>query len=203
MVEQPLLEIRTIPMSMEFKVNNAHYEIVNGNASVEVTRNKGGMKMHMKSAKLNMDTVEARYSAGIKSAMRSVEDFARQGKKAAYKATANYAKEGDLMLDIRIMDNPIPEIALQKFYSDVSFNLGFIPSVKPDITFEPQEISIKYEMDKLNFDWKINRPQITFIPGNIEFIIKEYPKLEINYIGNPIFVPPSADPDYKPIDSTI
>lgn len=198
---KPLLEIRTIPMSMEFKINKAHYEIINSNASVEITRDKGGLEMHAKPIKLNIDTVESRYSAGIKSVFRSVEDFAKKGVKAAYEATASYAREGDMMLDIRIMGNPIPEIAIQKFNSEVSFNLGFTPSVGPEITWDPQEISIKYEMDKLNFDWKINRPQINFIPGSIEFKINEYPRVEINYIGTPIFVPPSADPNYKPVDT--
>lgn len=198
---KPLLEIRTIPISMEFKISKAHYEVINSNASVEITRDKGGLEMHVKPIKLNIDTVEARYSAGIKSVFRSVEDFAKKGVKAAYEATASYAREGDMMLDIRIMDNPIPEIAIQKFNSEVSFNLGFAPSVGPEITWDPQEISIKYEMDKLNFDWKINRPQINFIPGSIEFKVNEYPRVEINYIGTPIFVPPSADPNYKPIDT--
>jgi hypothetical protein len=62
---------------------------------------------------------------------------------------------------------------------------------------------MNFEMDKLNFDWNIERPQINFIPGSIEFIVKEYPSVEINYIGTPIFVPPSANPDYKEIDTLV
>jgi len=201
---EPLLEIRTIPMSMEFKINKAHYEIVNSNASVEITRSsEGGLEMHVKPIKLNIDTVDARCSVGVNSVIRSVDDFAKQGIKSAYEATASYAEEGNMMLDIRIMDNPIPEIAIQKFNSEISFNLGATPSAGSEISWDPQEISIKYEMDKLNFDWKINRPQINFIPGSIEFIINEYPRVEINYIGTPIFVPPSADPNYKPIDTFV
>lgn len=198
---EPVLEIRTIPILMELKINKARYEIANDNPSVEITRNKGRFEIHTKPIKLNVDTVETRYSAGIKSAMRSVEDFAKQGVKAAYEATASYVEEGNMMLDINIIDNPIPEIALKKFNSEVSFNLGFTPSVAPEISWDPQELSIRYEMDKLNFDWKINKPQMDFIPGNIEFIVKEYPRVEINYIGTPIFVPPSSDPNYKPIDT--
>lgn len=200
---EPLLEIKTIPMSMELKVNNARVEMVNTNANVEVTRNKGGLQMRVKPTKLNIDTVEARYSAGIKSAMRSVEDYAKKGIQAAYKATANYAEEGNLMLNIDLMGNPIPEIALRKFYSDVNFNLGFSPKVGPDISWESHELSVKYNIDELNFDWNVSRPQIEFIPGSIEFIINEYPRVEINYVGTPIFVPPSADPTYKPIDEKI
>lgn len=198
---RPLLEIKTIPMSMEFKINKATYEIVNTNATFEVTRDKGGIQMTMKPAKLNIDTVEARYSAGIKSAMRSVEDEAQEGIQAAYEATARYAKEGNLKLDINFMDNPIPEIAMRRFLSDVEFNIGFIPSTGPDITYEAGELSMNFEMDKLDFDWNIERPQIKFIPGSIEFIINEYPKVEINYVGTPIFVPPSSNPDYRAIDT--
>ncbi|MGB4439923.1 MAG: DUF6470 family protein [Sedimentibacter sp.] len=198
---EPLIEIKTIPMSMEFKVNKARYEIINTNATFEVTRKKGGLQMQMKPTRLNIDTVETRYSAGIKSAMRSVEDSAQKGIQAAYEATARYAEEGNLMLDINFMDNPIPEIALRKFFSDVDFNIGFIPSVKPDISWEPGELSINFEMDKLDFDWNIERPKINFIPGSIEFIIKEYPSVEINYVGTPIFVPPSSNPYNKAIDT--
>jgi hypothetical protein len=200
---EPLIEIKSIPMSMEFKINKARYEIVSTHATFEMTRDKGGLKMQMKPTKLNIDTVEARYSAGIKSAMRSVEDSAQKGIQAAYKATARYAEEGNLMLDINFMDNPIPEIAMRRFMSDVDFNIGFIPSTRPDISWEPGELSINFEMDKLNFDWNVERPQINFIPGSIEFIINEYPRVEINYVGTPIFVPPSSNPNNKAIDKRV
>lgn len=198
---EPLLEIKTIPMSLEFKINKARYEIAHTNATFEMTRDKGNLNIKMKPTKLNIDTVEARYSAGIKSAMRSVEDFAKQGMKAAYEATATYAKDGNLMLDINIMDNPIPELAMKKFMSDVDFNLGFSPKVGPDISWEVGGISMNFEMDKLDFDWNIERPKINFVPGSIEFIIKEYARVEINYKGTPIFVPPSANPNYKEINT--
>ena len=200
---KPLLEIKTIPMQLEFKINKARYEIINTDATFEMTRNKGGLQMKMKPTRLNIDTIEARYSAGIKSAMRSVEDFAKKGVQAAYEATASYAKEGNLMLDINIMDNPIPEIAMRKFFSDVDFNIGFSPKVGPDISCETGEISMKFKMDSLDFDWNIERLRIDFIPGKIEFIIKEYPAIEINYVGSPIFVPPSSNPNYKEIDTLV
>lgn len=200
---EPLLEIRTIPMSFEMKINKARYEIATTNATFELKRNKGGFDMQMKPTKLNIDTVEARYSAGIKSVMRSVQDFARKGVQAGYQATATYAKEGNMMLDINIMENPIPEIAMKKFISDVDFNLGFAPEVGPDITWDIGGISMNFKMDDLDFDWNVEKPAITFIPGSIEFIVKEYASIEINYIGTPIFVPPSANPNYKELDTFV
>ena len=200
---EPLLEIKTIPMSLEMRINKARFELATTNATFEMSRSKGGLQMQMKPAKLKIDTIEARYSAGIKDAMLLISDFAKKGVQAAYEATATYAREGNLMLDINIMDNPIPEIAMKKFISNVSFNLGFIPSVGPDISWDTGGISMSFTMDKLDFDWNIERPQIDFIPGSVEFIISEYPSVEINYIGTPIFVPPSANPNYKEIDTLV
>ena len=200
---EPLLEIKTIPMSLEMRINKARFELATTNATFEMSRSKGGLQMQMKPAKLKIDTIEARYSAGIKSAMHLISDFAKKGVQAGYEATATYAREGNLMLDINIMDNPIPEIAMKKFISDVSFNLGFIPSTGPDISWDTGGISMSFAIDELDFDWNIERPQIDFIPGSIEFIISEYPSVEINYIGTPIFVPPSANPNYKEIDTLV
>ena len=200
---EPLLEIKTIPMSFEMKINRARLELATTDVAFEVSRSKGGLEMQMKPAKLKIDTVEARYSAGIKSVMRSIRDFAEKGVKAAYKETATYAKDGNLMLNINIMNNPIPEIAMKKFISDVSFNIGFIPSTGPDISWDTGEISMSFEMDKLDFDWNVERPQIKFIPGSIEFIISEYPSVEIKYVGTPIFEPPSANPNNKEIDTLV
>ena len=200
---EQLLEIKTIPMSLEMKINRARFEIATADATFEMSKTKGGLQMQMKPTRLRIDTVEARYSVGIKSAMRSIEDFAKKGVQAGYKAASTYAREGNLMLDINIMDNPIPEIAMKKFISDVSFNLGFSPSVGPDISWDTGGISMSFAMDKLNFDWNIERPQINFIPGSIEFIINEYPNVEIKYVGTPIFVPPSSNPDYKEIDTLV
>lgn len=198
---KPLLETKTTPISIEFKVNNAKYEIENTKATYDLTRTKGGLRLKTKPTKLKIDTIEARYSAGIKSAMRSVEDYAKKGIKAAYEATANYAREGNQMLDVNMIDNPIPKIAMQKFLSEVNFNLGFIPQTGPDISWEIGGVSMNYEKDKLDFNWHIERPIINYILGSVEFIVTEYPKVEINYIGTPIFVPPSANPNYKEIDT--
>lgn len=198
---EPLLEIKTVPMSFELKINNARYELATTDATFELKRDKGGLQMQMRPTRLNIDTIEARYSAGIESAMRSVSDIAQKGVQAAYEATASYAREGNLMLDVDFMDNPIPEIAMRKFFSDVDFNLGFAPGVGPDISWDIGGISMNFEMDRLDFDWNIERPRIEFTPGSIELIIKEYPRIEVNYIGKPIYIPPSADPEYKEIDT--
>ena len=55
-------------------------------------------------------------------------------------------------------------------------------------------------MDKLNFDLKMEQGNFKFIPGDIQLSITQQPDVLIEYIGGPLYVPPSADPNYEPID---
>ena len=68
----------------------------------------------------------------------------------------------------------------------------------------------KYEngsMDKLEqsfnrlMDFRaVSYTHLEFIPGDIEMNITQYPDVVIEYIGGPIYVPPSADPENQNID---
>jgi len=52
-----------------------------------------------------------------------------------------------------------------------------------------------------NFDWRIGNGDFNFIPGDIEISVAQQPDVLIKYIGGPIYVPPSADPDYQPVNT--
>ena len=80
------------------------------------------------------------------------------------------------------------------------FGLGFLPETGVDLSWEPGQMQIRYEMDKLNFDWKINGTGFKFVPGDIEFTMTQRPEVIIKYMGSPMYVPPSADPNYTPVD---
>ena len=70
-----------------------------------------------------------------------------------------------------------------------------------DGEWDEGEINIRYEMDKLNFDWRMGQGEVQFVPGNIEFTVTQQPDVIIKYIGGPVYVPPSADPEYEPVDA--
>ena len=55
-------------------------------------------------------------------------------------------------------------------------------------------------MDKLNFDWRVSQPEFEFTPGDIELSVTQQPDVIIKYIGGPIYVPPSSDPNYESVD---
>ena len=78
--------------------------------------------------------------------------------------------------------------------------MDFIPKEGPEIDWNPGEMNIRYEMDKLNIDWRMGEGEFKFTPGDIELTVTQRPDVVIKYVGGPIYVPPSSDPNYVPVD---
>ena len=78
--------------------------------------------------------------------------------------------------------------------------LDFTPDPGIDVDWEEGDIQIRYEMEQMNLDWKISKGEFKFTPGDIEISVAQQPDVIIKYIGGPIYVPPSADPNYEPVD---
>lgn len=197
----PLIEITTVPIEIEMKVTDAKLEYTRGTADLEISRNDGGLNIRSRPIRLNLDTFEARNSV-VPTAMRSIEQSAQKGQQAAYNATAVYAQQGQMLLNARIGQELVTQFAADAQARNVKTNVGlqFLPSTGPQISWTPGEMTIHYEMDKLNFDWRVNQPQFKFTPGDIEISVKQQPDVVIKYVGGALYVPPSADPNYEPED---
>lgn len=196
----PLIEIKTVPIEIEMKVTDAKLEYTRGTADLEITRGDGGLDIKSRPIKLNIDTFEARNSIHP-TPVRSVEQYAQQGQQAAYSATAAYAQQGKLLLNAKIGEDMITQFAKDASAPKVhELGLEFLPSTGPEITWDPGEMQIRFEMDKLNFDWKVSHPEFKFTPGDITLSVKQQPDVIIKYVGGPLYVPPSSDPNYEPVD---
>lgn len=198
----PLIEIKTVPIEIEMKSTNARLEYARGTADMEISRDKGGLSIKSRPIRLRLDTFEARNSI-TPTVMRSVEQGAQAGTQAAYEATATYARQGKLLLDAKIGEELVTQFAAEAQTKDLKTNVGlqFLPSTGPNISWDMGEMSIRYEMDKLNFDWRTAGMQFKFVPGDIEISVTQRPDVIIKYIGGPIYVPPSAEPGYQPVDA--
>lgn len=198
---RPLIEIQTIPIEIQMKTTNAHLEYARGTAQMEVSRDRRGLQIRSQPIRVNIDTFEARSSI-VPTTAQSIQQGAAQGQRAAYEATAVLAQEGRMMMEAKIDQDVIPQLAQQKTVDQpAQLGIQFLPEVGPDISWTGGEMSIRYEMDKLNFDWRMNQMQFTFVPGDIEFKVTQQPDVVIKYIGGPLYAPPSADPNYEPLDT--
>ena len=134
---------------------------------------------------------------------RSIEQAAQKGREQVYETTGTYAKHGKLLLQAKIGQQLITQFAMESQQVNTDVAMTFLPSTGPDISWDAGELNIRYEMDKLNFDWRIGNGDVEFIPGDIEFTVTQRPDVIIKYIGGPVYVPPSAEPGYEPLDETV
>ncbi len=197
---KPLIEITTVPIQIEMKTTNAKLEYARGTAEMEISRDKKGLQIKSRPIRVNIDTFEARNSI-TPTLARSQEQNAQKGIQAAYRATATFAQQGKLMMETKLGEEVITKFSRESLLEGVKdVGLKFLPTTGPEITWDVGEMNIRYEMDKLNFDWKISGCSFEFTPGDIEFTVTQRPEVIVKYVGGPIYVPPSADPNYEPVD---
>ena len=155
-----LLEITSVPIEIEMRTSRAQLQYTRGTAELEISRDKKGLSIKSRPIQLNMDTFEMRQSI-VPSAPRSIEQSAQKGRQAAYSATASLAQEGELYLKAKFGEDVQAQISKtaisEEMYSQPA--MAFIPTEGPEIDWNPGEMNIRYEMDKLNFDWRINQTE--------------------------------------------
>ena len=195
----PLIEIKTVPIEIEMKTTPAQLKYTRASAEVEISRNKGGLSIKSRPIRVKLDTFEARNSI-TPTPMRTIKQSPQRGQQAAYEATATYARNGKIFMNAKIGEEKITQLAQESQMRDykANVNIQFLPSVGPEISWDVGEMNIRYQMDKLNFDWKLNGGNFEFVPGDIEFSVTQMPDVIIKYVGGPIYVPPSSDPNYEP-----
>lgn len=196
-----LLQITTIPIKIEIKVTNAKFEHSREytQPKVNIKNTNGGYVMQAEPFKLNIDTYQARKSLGYGNMTDGdmLAQKAQDGFSIAFQGTAKVASEGD-----QLARGASPsEIALSNARAGATVQtiMEFLPKEGADITFDEGTLNIEYQMGEQDIDWDIHPDSpLEFIPGSVEFIVRDRPRVEIEYVGDPIYVPPSANPSYEP-----
>lgn len=184
---KPLIQITTIPIAYEMKIESARFERHEGTADLEISSDQAGrMQIKSQPIKLNLDTYEPG-NALLGAPFDAMEKG--NGSPVIYQATVSMDGDGQLLLKGKISDN----LNKGNIAPQVSTAGDQTPAEQADLT-------IRYQMDKMNFDMKVANGNFEFVPGNINVEITQYPQIQIEYVGGPIYVPPSADPNYESLD---
>lgn len=193
----PLLQITTLPMIYELSIERARLEISQDPIRAEIQTVPGQWEKKQEISKVRLDTFEFRKSIGLKSVRGSNEELAQIGKKAAMQATAEKAEFGNQLLHIEKGAN-IPDTAFSQYFRRATEgNLVFVPVSPTDISWSEGMLQMNYTPASVNMNWNRPKAQVEFVPGSITMNIVQYPSIQIEYLGEPIYVPPSANPNYE------
>ncbi|MCL2634423.1 MAG: DUF6470 family protein [Oscillospiraceae bacterium] len=193
-----LLEINTVPIKIEINVTRASLESPGKKLPrMNVRTEKGGFRMEARPAKLNIDTYAARSSMGYGN--YNLSDFykneANRGIRLSYQGVAKMVENGNAL---GRGSSPV-EIAVQNERAGYSIQtvMEYIPKTGPDFSYEEGVLHIDYQVDDSMVDWEnLEASRLIFNPGTVEISVAQLPQIEIRYVGEPIYVPPSANPNY-------
>ncbi len=209
----PLIEIKSVPIEIRMKTTNASLEYTRGTAEMEISRSDKGLDIRSRPIKLQLDTFEPRTGAPAQmpQTVSQPQQAQQVDRQASYEATSAYSDQGQIMLNARFDQDLMLDLApsaaagvqqAQPQPQQQEQSAEARSENAPDFVFDWEEgqMEIRYQMDKLNFDWKIDKGEFEFTPGDIEITVEQQPSVIIKYMGGPIYVPRSSDPNYEPVD---
>ena len=191
-----LLKITSTPMKYKLEVENAKLEYQQDvTPSCDITTTPSQLSIRSESAQIQIDTYEARKSLGLVNIADSIKQYAAKGREHISALTQEYVQIGKAMGEIQ-NGADIGDIVTQKMLQQPVLYTTFLPSAAADISCVPGNLEINYQPSNVNLDWQIKDNSFSYQPGSVSMKIVEYAHVDIEYLGGPIYVPPSADPDY-------
>lgn len=192
-----LLNYSTTPIQYEMKVTRASLQVAEQKAAqMNMTRTGGTMNMESQMTKVRLDTFERRSDMGLKNMPDFMRDAAQRGRSAGLQATRGYAELGNQLINIQDGAN-IPDALFSQYMQHAQAELVLVPISSTDISWMPASLNMDYSPVDLNFNWDTGGAQFQFVPGSISMNITQYPSIKFEYLGGPIYAPPSADPNYQ------
>lgn len=195
-----LLKITTIPIQYTIEMEPSRLEVKPADSpEVQLRTKSGEMQMRHQDIKVRIDSSRARHSLGFRTSSEFASEAAANGKQAGKAATAQYAQMGNRMAYNKSGTNTISQAVTQKLQAGAAMKTQqtFLPNVGAEISWQPGELTTRYQPAELQTDWQIHRNELNYVPGKFKMNISQYPKVQIEYIGEPNYVPPSSNPNYK------
>ena len=192
-----LLKITSTPMKYELEVEDAKLEYQQaGSPSCDISTSSSQLEIKSQSSLVQIDTYEARKSLGQTNIEDSVQQYAAKGKEHINNQIREYVQTGQAMGDIQ-NGTEIGDIARQKMLQQPELYTQFLPSASADISFTPAKLEMNYTPADVSLDWQVKENTYNFQAGSVHMKIVEYAHVDIEYLGGPMYVPPSADPNNK------
>lgn len=187
-----LLSIKHIPIKIEVNVTNAQLKPREADPlepSVKISRGSDGVRVAAQPYKVDISSpkLDSYVPTNVQPSKLTLtyDAVAKMGGTDGTPAAANTT------------------VASRSSSQSIEAILSQLPKSKESsISYNDGTLSINYSMIDSDSSSDIGsisdlKNGFEFIPGNIEFIVSQMPDLEIEYLGDPLYFPRSADPNYK------
>lgn len=119
---------------------------------------------------------------------------------STYTATAKYGDDGKLNLEVQMEDGRATPIHFKHLSRGIDQMAGLVAPERINSVGESASMIIPIDSSSVSGGMKtLDNVNTEFMPPDIELKITQRPQVIIKYVGGPIYVPRSADPNYQPI----
>jgi len=192
-----LINITSTPIEYKINIEPGRLEMKQSdNPSFQLTQDTGRMNINSKNIQVRLDSTRLRESLNLRDPGAFARYYGSQGLQTAYENIGERVQFGNQISQIQDGVS-ISQIVQQKALQQPTTYTTFIPSAGWDISWQPQELNLDYQPTEMNFDWRVQKNIMEYVPGKYQMDILQYPKVEIEYLGTPTYVPPSSDPNYE------
>lgn len=192
-----LINITSTPIEYKINIEAARLEMKQSdNPRYQLEQNQGRMNIDAKNIQVRLDSTRLRESLNLRDPGAFARYYGSQGRQTAYENIGERVQFGNQISQIQDGVS-ISQIVQQKAIQQPTTYTTFIPSAGWDISWQPQELNLDYQPTEMNFDWQVQKNVMEYVPGKYQMDILQYPKIEIEYLGTPTYVPPSSDPNYE------
>jgi len=193
-----LIKIKQIPIDYEIKTENAKLvapQIEPAELDLETTPLT--IENETTPIKLRMDSSDMRRSMGMKTIADVHREYPAQTQATANRVTSKYVSLGNKMANGHSSGITVAQLMKEDLMSKsapIETTIAQIPSERIDISWEPATVKHKVKRSEVSTNWKKAAQEMEFVPSQYSLEIKEYARVEIEYIGGFQYVPPSSDP---------
>ena len=192
-----LINITSTPIEYKINIEAARLEMKQSdNPRYQMTQNQGRMNIDAKNIQVRLDSTRLRESLNLRDPGAFARYYGSQGQQTAYENIGERVQFGNQISQIQDGVS-ISQIVQQKALQQPTTYTTFIPSAGWDISWQPQELNLDYQPTEMNFDSQVQKNIMEYVPGKYQMDILQYPKIEIEYLGTPTYVPPSSDHNYE------
>ncbi len=197
-----LLRITKTDIQYELKTKNAKLTYNNNHIpKTDMKTTQGEFSMKSKDTSIKIDTYEARRSLNMPNMTDAAYQSAQKGEEAQSKFNSRVNSQGEALGNIE-SGISIADIVKQRLAQPAQYATVFLPEGGAKLTVEPGNLEMDYSPADFQYSYQFEENKFTldYEPGSVEMVISQMPSVAIEYLGDPQYVPPSADPNYVDVD---
>ena len=178
----PLITIETVPIKIEYvRKEQSSHSSTTQSTQLNISRSDNVMTIHSNPISISVtDTFEA----------NSSNDWSN----LTYTATAQYSSNGNLRMNVQMQNTSGNTYQYQRFGRGIDNMVASLPK-----TSNSSYDNMQIDFDMSGFFGNSSGSEsvdTSFMPPDLELKVVEQPKVIVKYVGGPIYVPKSADPNY-------